>query len=65
MMTQLAAALVPAITHARETVATTDTLDDAVDALAAEIEERGDGHVLAALALIQLAGDEDYAGVTR
>lgn len=62
-----AALLASHIDHARQVVASTGSLNEAIGTLVLDLEEMGSGRAatIAALALIQLAGDEDYAGVTR
>ncbi len=56
----------PWIDRAREVVASTGSLNEAIGTLVLELEEhRGRGATIAALALLQLAADQDSAGVTR
>ncbi len=57
--------IVPWIERARHLVAATGSIDRAIIALAADIDYEGDADRVAAIALIQLAADEDFAGVTR
>ncbi len=57
--------LVPWIERARHLVADTGGVDRAIVALAADIDYEGDADRVAAIALIQLAADEDSTGVTR
>ncbi len=54
------------IERAREVAASTGSLHESVGTLVLELEEnQGRGATVAALALLQLAADEDYSGVTR
>lgn len=57
--------LAPWIEKARQTVASTGDLHEAIGSLALEIMEHGNEAGLAAIALIQLAADEDFSGVTQ
>jgi len=57
--------LAPWIDRARKVVASTGSLNEAIETLTLEIIESGRGEAVAALALIQLAADEDFAGVSR
>jgi hypothetical protein len=57
--------LAPWIEKARETVAATDSLNEAIGTFILEVTKSRQADILATLALIQLAADEDFSGVTR
>lgn len=68
MTANTSAILAGHVERARQVVATTGSLDEAVGVLVLELMQRPshtDAATIAALALIQLAADEDCAGVTR
>lgn len=59
-----AEALNPWIEKARQTVASTDSLDEATGTLILDVVKSGKGDIIATLALLQLAADEDFTRVT-
>lgn len=60
-----AEALAPWIEKARHTLASTDSLDEATGTLILDVMKSSRGDIIATLALIQLAADDDFTGVTR
>ncbi len=57
--------LAPWIEKAREITASTDSLNEAIGTLILDVMQSDKGDIIATLALLQLAADEDSTGDTR